>query len=70
MEPKELLAKIKQQIPEFDAEQSNSGWSWTFRCAEQETDSCGSLIECFIDFAAKNVLFLDEAQGLMDDEDF
>jgi hypothetical protein len=70
---KALLAKIRSRIPEFDAECCDGGWVWTFRCAEQQTDSSDTFIDCFIDFAGENVddmdEMLDEMQGLNDDQD-
>lgn len=52
-----LLQAIRNKIPDFDAEQHDGSWIWVFGCdcdeAEEGTDS---LIESFIDFAAKYVL--------------
>lgn len=66
MQDKELLAKIQKQIPEFDAEQNDGSWIWTFRCDEQQEGS-DTLVECFIDFAAKSVNAADAMMG--DDEE-
>lgn len=64
---KELLSKIQQQIPEFDAEQNEGSWIWTFRCLEQEEGS-GSLTECFINFVATIIDTADAEMGLDDEE--
>ena len=65
---KALLAKIRSSIPDFDAECCDGGWVWTFRCAEQQTNSSDTLIHCFIDFVGEIVDDMDEMQGLNDDQ--
>lgn len=63
----EILTKIQNQIPEFDAKQIDGGWVWTYRCTESE--KFDTLIDCFIDFAATMANDADELMGLGQDDD-
>ena len=55
-----MVSKIAGKIPELYIECNDGGWTWTYRCLEQVTDSSVTPFDALLDFIASQLNSIEE----------
>ena len=58
-----LTDRISKAVPDLEIRipSPEAGWSWTYRCTEQESDCCETAMDALLDFLKVQLSTMDKA---------